>query len=114
MIQGIKVALFLSTNFHVCLLPISAGNKDCCGFVTCYFILPLKVSLFHIFLISLDRVEAFVRMASNEKKRKNKKEKPNDEKRIVNKWSREDGGMFIDMVQKNPAIWNAKSRTKAF
>ena len=57
MIQGIKVALFLSTYFHVCLLPNSAGNKNCCGFVTCYFILPLKVSLFHIFLISLDRVE---------------------------------------------------------
>ena len=57
MIQGIKAALFFSTYFHVCLLPNSAGNKDSCGFVTCYFILPLKVSLFHIFLISLDRVE---------------------------------------------------------
>ena len=57
MIQGIKVALFLSTYFPVSLRPNSAGNKDCCGFVTCYFILPLKVSLFHIFLISLDRVE---------------------------------------------------------
>ena len=55
MIQSIKVALFLSTYFHVCLLPNSAGNKDCCGFVTCYFIILLKVSLFHIFLISLDR-----------------------------------------------------------
>ena len=49
-------------------------------------------------------------MASNEKKRKNKKEKPNDEKRVINKWSREDSGMLIDMVQKNPAIWNTKSK----
>ena len=100
MIQGIKVALFLSTYFPVCLRPNSAGNKDCCDFVACYFILPLKVSLFHIFLISLHRVEPFVRMARNEKKRKNKKEKPNEEKRVINKWSREDSGMLIDMVKK--------------
>ena len=73
MIQGIKVALFLSTYFPVCLRPNSADNKDCCDFVTCYFMPPLKVSLFHIFLISLDRVKPFVRMARNEKKRKNKK-----------------------------------------
>ena len=114
MIQGIRVALFLSACFPVCLLPNSAGNKDCCDFVTCYFMLPLKVSLFHIFLISLDRVEPFVRMVSNEKKRKNKKETPNDEKPVINKWSREDSGMLIDMVKKNPVIWNTKSCTKAF
>ena len=53
----IQVALFLSTYFPVCLRPNSAGNIKCCDFVTCHFILPLKVSLFHIFLISLDRVE---------------------------------------------------------
>ena len=99
MVQVSEVALFLRGDFPVWFAPIC----QCCGFISSVH--PLlrldKAFLPELLIISLsllpwiifDKYWSKAAMA----------------RRGPNKWNKEDSAMLIDLVQKNPAIWDTKS-----
>ena len=96
MVQVPQVAMFLRGEFPVCL------RQFCSIKVLFYPLLRLDeaflpelliISLSLLLLIIFDKYWSKAAMA----------------RRGPNKWNKEDSAMFIDLGQKNPAIWDTKS-----